>query len=180
MTFNTEIRGMTFFQNDDGKRAFTKLAYADIYVPELHTNIKGVVLSWSADRGYVAMAPFATVQGGQPVIQWLHKGAFATDLKEKLLDMYERMGGKLPAPAKKTRVEAIADAKAGKIERRVFPATFKIGTANGQPIDEVIAEAECEIARMNEHLDPVDDAAGLHAFLGVSPAVSETMDQAGL
>lgn len=58
---------------------------------------------------------------------------------------------------------------AGGMERRIFPATFKIGTVNGRPIAEAAAEAERAIEAMDE-ASGVDDTSGLHRALGVEQA----------
>lgn len=72
-----------------------------------------------------------------------------------------------PKPTLSQRYEkALA---AGGMERRVFPATFKIGTVNGKPIAEAKEEAERAIEAMDE-ASGVDDTEGLHRALGVEQA----------
>jgi hypothetical protein len=171
MTFKTKIRGMTFYQNDDGQRDFQKLAVAEVHLPEMDANLRGVTLTWSKKRGYSALAPYAYVSSGQPAIHWFHRGAFAADLRDKLVDMYRRMGGDLPdaEPVRRDHVtgkpigpDPFDDANAGAIEYRTVP--FTLTSINGKPVGD----------------EPEDDATGLRAFLGVDPAVAETMDHAGL
>lgn len=173
MTFKTEIRGMTFFRGKVAKNGVRRIALAEIYIPEMGMTINGVQLTWSPTRGFAAQSPSALIHGAVYAVTWNPlKGEFARDLAAKMADMYSRMGGTLPE--REEKADAIAAAKAGKIERRTFP--FKIGTVNGRPIEEAAAEAETLIEAMDE---AADDASGLHAFLGVD-AVSETMEQAGL
>lgn len=175
MTFKTEIRGMTFFRGKAAKNGVRRVALAEVYIPEMGMTLNGVQLTWSPERGFGAQSPSALIHGAVYAITWNPlKGEFARDLAAKLGDMYVRMGGTLPDQEEEP--DPIATAKAGKIERRVFPAEFKIGTANGRPIAEAAAEADSLIAAMD---DAADDASGLRAFLGVD-AVSETMEQAGL
>lgn len=172
MTFKTKIRGMTFFHADDGQRDFQKLAVAEIHLPEMDATLRGVTLTWSKKRGYSALAPYAHVSGGQPALHWFQRGAFVTDLRDKLVDMYRRMGGELPdaEPVRRDHVtgkpigaDPFDDAKSGAVEYRTFP--FTLTSINGQPVRD---EPEA------------DDETGLHRVLGVDPAVDETMNHAGL
>ncbi|WP_054309911.1 hypothetical protein [Mesorhizobium sp. 1M-11] len=185
--FNTEIRGMTFFRGAVSKSGVHRLALAEIYIPELQMMIRGVQLTWTPGKGYGAQSPAALIHGAVYAIGWNLKSAFAVDLAAKMVKMFEAMGGVLPAPKPVSRHDHVTGkpigsdpfeaAKSGEIERRVFPAEFKIGTVNGRPIAEAVAEANSLIAAMD---DGVDDTEGLHRTLGVNPAVSETCDRAGL
>ncbi|RVD50425.1 hypothetical protein [Mesorhizobium sp. M7A.F.Ca.ET.027.03.2.1] len=155
-----KIKGMRFFDEDDGRNGFTVLAHAEIEIEDL-MNLNNVTLAWSADRGYTALAPMGRDKSGLRSVIWNSDSPFARLVAEKMRAMYHRMGGKNPPAADlqlvKEREAAIAKAKSGEIEHRVFPATFTV----------------------NESEPEADDAAGLHRMLGVDP-VSETMVRAGL
>lgn len=148
MTFNTKIRGMRLFINDDGTRAYKTLAMAEVFIPELHMTLHDVRLTWSPDRGFVAHSPSSPRLADRPLIQWFHRGAFARDLTEKLRDMFERMGGEMPEeptvkqqtglnaarrfaekPVRRDHVTGKtigADPFEQPIERIVVPATFHV------------------------------------------------------
>ena len=150
MTFKIEIRGMSFFYADDGSRKYRTLAMAEVYLPDLAMTLRDVRLVWSPDRGYVAHAPASTKAASQPMIQWYHRSEFARDLTEKLRDMFERMGGRLPRPKPiEVEIPAALEWPIGEeapIERRTFPATF------------IVHEEE---ANDNEAVE------GLHRMLGI-------------
>jgi len=199
MTFTTEITGMTFFRGSVGKSGVHRLALAEVHIPEMGMHINGVQLTWTPNKGYAAQSPSAMIHGAIYAVTWALKSDFACDLAQKMVKLYEAMGGKLPSdetaaaitnagdPGKPKTVEADRNRANGarriaerasredhEIERRVVP--FKIHSVDGKPIDEWNADVERELDRMD---DGKDDASGLHAFLGVD-AVSEAMDRAGL
>lgn len=99
MTTKIEIKGMSFFGTDSGKNKFTRLALADVNLPDLGMSISGLCLTWSKERGFVALAPSALIYGGRPAVRWGHHGAFGRALAAKLAAMYAAMGGTLPEPA---------------------------------------------------------------------------------
>lgn len=161
MTFKTEIRGMTFFRGSAPKSGVRRLALAEVFIPEMDMTIRGVQLTWTPGKGYGAQSPSATIHGAVYAIGWNLKAAFARDLADKLVRMFEAMGGELPGPARRDPMEA---AKSGEeIERRTFP--FTLVSIDGKPVgDEVDA----------------DDSTGLHRVLGVDTAVAEACERAGL
>lgn len=91
-----EIREMRLFFGDDGRRAHTTLALAEVYIPALHMTLRDVRLVWMPERGFLAHSPSSPRGTGAPQIQWYHSGEFARDLTEKLLDMFKHMGGAIP------------------------------------------------------------------------------------
>ncbi|MDX8517969.1 hypothetical protein [Mesorhizobium dulcispinae] len=161
-----KVKGLRFFDEDDGRNGFFVLAHAEIEVEELEMNFCGVTLAWSAERGYTALAPMGRDKSGVRSVVWNSDSPFAQLAAKRMREMYRRMGGKNPPAADlqhaKEREAAIAKAKSGEIEHRLFPATFTI-------------KESMSVAREPE----ADDAAGLHRMLGVDP-VSETMARAGL
>lgn len=155
-----EVTGIRLFHNDDGRHPYRTLATAEVVLPEFDLVMDGVRLTWSEDRGYLAACP-----GGprNSSLTWRHKSPFGKALSARLVEMYQAIGGKMPdePPVRRDHVtgrpigpDPLEVAKAGGIERRVFPATF------------VVKEAK-------------DDDTGLRAFLGADH-VAETMEQAGL
>lgn len=166
-----DIRGMAFFHGDDGRHPYRTLAIAEAYLPELSITMKDLRLIWSKERGYITQAP--AHKGALPLITWFHKSQFARELTDKVVDMFDRMGGELPTPKPVVRRDhvtgkpigpdafedgaaAIAAAKSGAVERRVFPAEWKVAEASEDEATE-----------------------GLHRVLGFD-AVAETMERAGL
>ncbi len=106
---NIEIRGMSFFRNDDGTHPYRTLALAEVYLPDLAMTIRDVRLTWSKERGFVTHAPSSKAVA-RPTIQWFHRSEFAQQLSRQLRDMFERMGGELPAdiPPREYRRSAAA------------------------------------------------------------------------
>lgn len=91
-----EVRSLTLYQNDDGKRPYAKLAFADVHVRDLDMNIHQVLLTHDPAKGYIALAPLARGHTGLQPIQWLHKGVFAKAIAEAITTAYFAMGGKPP------------------------------------------------------------------------------------
>ncbi|MEY9098244.1 hypothetical protein ABIA24_001153 [Sinorhizobium fredii] len=63
-----EVRGIKHFYNDDGNRPFRKLAFADVYLPELSMHIRDVTLTWSGKDGFIALAPLAGKRAARRVL----------------------------------------------------------------------------------------------------------------
>lgn len=190
------VQGMILKRDVDYGYRTTLMAHGDIALPEIRATIKGVSLCHRGGE-FVAFAPRPGKENAG--IQWDIGGPFAQALAVEMIEMFKRMGGDMP-PATPEKAENRANArqrmaekrqdqvtgkpigadpfdKPEKIERRIVPAVFKVGTVDGRPIDDAVAEADELIEAMG---NAEDDLEGLHAFLGVSPAVSETMEQAGL
>lgn len=94
-----EVRGMNFFHNDDGRRRFVTLAFAEISWPELGVTLTGCRLVHYPDRGYRALPPNAKLQNGAMCVAWFDKADFAMSARDVMLEMYERMGGTKPEAA---------------------------------------------------------------------------------
>lgn len=90
---NYEVHGISFFNRDDGTRAYRTLATADVRFPDFAMTVRGVRLTWSQERGYVAAAPASNHHGG---VQWRYGGAFGKALASRLREMFVGIGGKLP------------------------------------------------------------------------------------
>jgi hypothetical protein len=126
-----EIRGMNFFQNDDGRRRFVTLAIAEVHWPELGVTLAGCRLVHYPDKGYRALPPLAKLQNGAMCVAWFDRADFAMAARDAMLAMYEKMGGKTP--------EAAANNAAAK--RRVAERNAK-----PDAIDTALDAVEAELA----------------------------------
>jgi len=128
-----EDRGIKHFYNDDGKRPFRKLAFADVYLPELSMHIRDVTLTWSGKDGFVALAPLAETGSNARAVTWHHQSDFGRKLGETVANAWRGIGGQIPSEPTAKQQNGINAArrhaekhKPEPIERRVFPATSTV------------------------------------------------------
>lgn len=143
---NIEIRGMSFFRNDDGTHPYRTLALAEVYLPDLAMTIRDVRLTWSKERGFVTHAPSSKAVA-RPTIQWFHRSEFAQQLSQQLRDMFERMGGELPGDITPREFRRSAAARRVSEKRRDHVTGKIIGLDQFDDGKEATAE-ELEAARV--------------------------------
>lgn len=164
MTIEIEITGVNLAPRPKWDRPLAIAAFCDVRLIGLSTTLLGVALGWSKGK-WIAMPPKAI--GARPndpgVIKWDISGPVPQAIAEAMLKRYVAFGGPMPRPAIEPteRETVIAAAKAGMIERRVFPFTLT-------EIDGEAVEGEA---------DEPNDVGGVLRTLGVE---SEICDRAGL
>jgi hypothetical protein len=123
-----KVEGLTFFHDDDRKRAFIVLALAEIDFPELGLRLAGVRLTHSRNHGYAALAPAASVRGVRSIaIRWGFDSALALAARDAMVAMYEKMGGLSPEAVgyKERKTEVAAGEAAGKATERTITVQTK-------------------------------------------------------
>lgn len=97
---NIKVRGLEFYEGDQGDRPFTILAHGTVTLDRMA--LSGVTLAWSRDEGATALAPSARNVTGAHAVRWDCRDTFAKEIAEKMLELFKRMGGELPpsTPAK--------------------------------------------------------------------------------
>ncbi|HEV7339832.1 MAG TPA: hypothetical protein VGO06_27950 [Bosea sp. (in: a-proteobacteria)] len=181
MTVEIEITGINLAPRPNWDRPLAIAAFCDVRLRGLSTTLLGVALGWSKGK-WIAMPPKAI--GARPndpgVIKWDISGPVPQAIAEAMLKRYIAFGGPMPQPANEPaeRETVIAAAKAGMIERRVFP--FTLHSVDGKPIDAWSDGIDAELARMPvNQLDDYEpeDESGVLRTLRVE---AEICDRAGL
>lgn len=105
-----EIRGFSFFHNDDGRKSYVNLASADLSFPEIKLVLRGVRLVHYPDKGFRANTPTAHTRNGEFAISWTHDGDIEKAARAVMVDAFKKMGGKLPdVPEAKTEFVSRAE-----------------------------------------------------------------------
>ncbi|MGB3044590.1 MAG: hypothetical protein WBB98_15540 [Xanthobacteraceae bacterium] len=131
------VRGISFFQNDDGRRKFVTLAMGECHWQEIGLTMAGVRLVHYPDKGYRALPPLAKLQNGAFCISWLDTTKLAESARDAMLAMYEKMGGSKPEAAANN-----AAAKRRVAERKAKRQFIPLHELNMSGIDETLPGAE--------------------------------------
>lgn len=94
------VKGLSFFENDDGRRNFTTLAQCECQFPEIELTLAGVRLVHYPDKGYAALPPVAKLANGAMCVAWWTGGELAIAARDAAVEMFTRMGGVKPAAPK--------------------------------------------------------------------------------
>jgi hypothetical protein len=177
-----EINGMTFFNNDDGRRDYITVAFAEVYYPELKLRLYGVRLTHS-DKGWRALPPIAHIRGGKnSAIYWGGGCELAGAACEVMLEMYQKMGGKTPEAAA-NNAAAKRRIAARKAERKFIPR-HELDVPEGASKEEVQAALEAEseargvecYTEVFERTKPVDAAMPMSEMgLSIDAGVARTL-----
>jgi hypothetical protein len=147
---NCEVKGLTFFHGDDGRRGFVNVALATIDFPELRLQLEGVRLTHS-DKGWRALPPVAQIRGSSgSAIYWRSGSPLADAACKAMLAMYEKMGGPKP--------EAVVNNVSAK--RRIAERKARAEPVPYRTIEQI--DAAMPMAEMGLSID-----AGLARTLGV-------------
>ncbi|UPT93022.1 hypothetical protein J4G48_0026780 [Bradyrhizobium barranii subsp. apii] len=173
-----EVKGLTFFHGDDGRRGFVVAALATVDFPELRLQLEGVRLTHSDDKGWRALPPVAQIRGSSgSAIYWRAGSPLAEAAGAAMLSMYVKMGGSKPeAVANNSSARRrIAERKAREAEpdaalvAKACERTIVVQTKPRKPPVPVpvrsIEEMDMPMSEMGLSID-----AGLARTLGVAPA----------
>lgn len=175
-----EITGINLSAHPKWSAPLTIVAFCDVRLRGMSTTLFGVALARSKGK-WVALPPKAA--GARPndpgVIKWDISGPVPRAIAEAMLARYIAFGGPVPdgsvARIDDKRESAIAAAKAGQIERRVFPFELVDQEEPVEPDFDPPIITEQDIA---DDWNDEEAVAGLHRFIGT--AESEICDRAGL
>lgn len=137
-----EVRGISFFHNDDGRRKFTTLAMGECHWKEIGVTMGGVRLVYYPEKGYRALPPVAKLQSGAICISWLDTTKLAESARDAMLTMYEKMGGAKPEAAANNAAakRRVAERKA----KRQFIPLHELKVPAGATKEDVQAALETE------------------------------------
>ncbi|ODT06982.1 MAG: hypothetical protein ABS58_09340 [Mesorhizobium sp. SCN 65-20] len=153
---NIKVRGLEFYEGDQGDRPFTVLAHGTVMLDRVV--LSGVTLAWSRDEGATALAPSARTVTGAHAIRWDCRDTFAKEIAEKMLDLFKRMGGELPpsTPAKAAnRSNAVRRIK----DKRIFVpfSDLELSVEVGLPLEK----------RVSDGLDVVSEKRGAPCYTAI-------------
>ncbi|WP_445222120.1 hypothetical protein ACKWRH_20820 [Bradyrhizobium sp. Pa8] len=143
---------MTLITEDEGKNEFTKVAFADVFFPDVLMTFYGVRLTHSA-KGWRALPPYALTRGSTtPAVRWYPGSPLAESARDALLAMYVKMGGRSP--------EAVANDGAARRRIAARKAREALPHRTVEQIDADMALGEMGLSR--------PDTAGLARTLGLA------------
>lgn len=131
------VKGLEFFEGEQGDRPFKILAHGVVSVGDVTFN--GVPLVYSSEGGTSVLAPNARIGTGARAVLWPSASATAKEIERQMIGLYERMGGKLP----ETR------------HKRQFVPLHELGFPDGASREEVVAA-----------LDRLSEERGVTCFTG--------------
>lgn len=136
-----EVKGLTFFNGDDGRRGFVVAALATVDFPELRMQLEGVRLTHSDEKGWRALPPSVQIRGSSAsAVHWRAGSPLAEAALKAILEMYTKMGGSKP--------EAVANNSSARrriAERKAKPEAVPYRTI--EQIDAAIPLAELGLSR---------------------------------